>query len=182
MTSLLFHTLSRFVIAFLPRSKGLLISWLQSPSSVILEAKKIRFVCLVFEEIISWVDYTSIPSYLQSTTTRCYYCLTHFWVLMDAIWRKKLCGQSSWETSGYIGFFTAVLLRTLTMDYVSPDRRLMSYFPNLSDLQGLKFHWTDFGKHFQTDWATKCFGIWWSDCWVESESLGTNHREHLSLN
>ena len=38
--SLLFNTLSRFVIAFLPRSKHLLISWLQSPSAVILEAKK----------------------------------------------------------------------------------------------------------------------------------------------
>ena len=35
--SLLFNTLSRFVIAFLPRSKCLLISWLQSPSAVVLE-------------------------------------------------------------------------------------------------------------------------------------------------
>ena len=34
--SLLFNILSRFVIAFLPRSKRLLISWLQSPSAVIL--------------------------------------------------------------------------------------------------------------------------------------------------
>ena len=40
--SLLFNTLSRFVIAFLPRSKRLLISWLQSPSAVILEPKKIK--------------------------------------------------------------------------------------------------------------------------------------------
>jgi len=40
--SLLFNTLSRFVIAFLPRSKPLLISWLQSLSSVILETKKIK--------------------------------------------------------------------------------------------------------------------------------------------
>ena len=38
--SLLFNMLSRFVIAFLPRSKCLLISWLQSPSKVILEPKK----------------------------------------------------------------------------------------------------------------------------------------------
>ena len=38
--SLLFNMLSRLVIAFLPRSKCLLISWLQSPSSVILEPKK----------------------------------------------------------------------------------------------------------------------------------------------
>ena len=40
--SLLFNTLSRFVIAFLPRSKHLLISWLKSPSAVILEPKKIK--------------------------------------------------------------------------------------------------------------------------------------------
>ena len=42
--SLLFNTLSRFVIAFLKKSKGLLISWLQSPSAVILEPKKIKSV------------------------------------------------------------------------------------------------------------------------------------------
>ena len=42
--SLLLSTLSRFVIAFLPRDKGLLISWLQLPSSVILEPKKIKSV------------------------------------------------------------------------------------------------------------------------------------------
>ena len=40
--SLLFNTLSRFVIAFLPRSKCLLISWLQSSSAVILEPPKIK--------------------------------------------------------------------------------------------------------------------------------------------
>ena len=40
--SLLFHMLSRLVITFLPRSKGLLISWLQSPSAVILEPQKIK--------------------------------------------------------------------------------------------------------------------------------------------
>ena len=39
---LLFNMLSRFVIAFLPRSKRLLISWLQSPSAVILEPPKIK--------------------------------------------------------------------------------------------------------------------------------------------
>ena len=42
--SLLFNIVSRFVIAFLPRSKRLLISWLQSPSAVILEPKKIKSV------------------------------------------------------------------------------------------------------------------------------------------
>ena len=44
VTSLLLNTLSRFVIAFLLRSKHLLISWLQSVSTVILEPKKIKSV------------------------------------------------------------------------------------------------------------------------------------------
>ena len=44
MMSLLLNALSRFVITFLPRSKRLLISWLQSPSAVILEPQKIKSV------------------------------------------------------------------------------------------------------------------------------------------
>ena len=44
--SLLFNMLSRLVIAFLPRSKCLLISWLKSPSAVILEPKKIKSVTI----------------------------------------------------------------------------------------------------------------------------------------
>ena len=53
VTSLLFNKLSRLVIAFLPRSKHLLISWLQSPSAVILEFKKIKSVtvCIVSPSI-----------------------------------------------------------------------------------------------------------------------------------
>ena len=42
--SLLFNMLSRLVITFLPRSEHLLISWLQLPSAVILEPKKIKAV------------------------------------------------------------------------------------------------------------------------------------------
>ena len=51
MMSLLFNTLSRFVTAFLPRNKRLLISWLQSPSAVVLEPRKLKsatvspFIC-----------------------------------------------------------------------------------------------------------------------------------------
>ena len=44
VTSLLFNVLSRLVITFLPRSKRLLISWLQSPSEIILEPKKVKSV------------------------------------------------------------------------------------------------------------------------------------------
>ena len=51
--SLLFNMLSRLVIAFFPRNKRLLISWLQSPSAVILEPKKIKpvTVSIVFPSI-----------------------------------------------------------------------------------------------------------------------------------
>ena len=51
--SLLFHMLLRFVIAFLARRKRLLISWLQSSSTVILEPKKIKSftVFIVFPSI-----------------------------------------------------------------------------------------------------------------------------------
>ena len=46
--SLLFNMLSRLVIAFLPRRNHLLISWLQSPSAVILEPRKIKFLTVFF--------------------------------------------------------------------------------------------------------------------------------------
>ena len=59
--SLVFSTLSRFAITFLPRSKHLLISWLQSPSTVILEPKKIKSVTVstvfpsIYHEVV-WPD------------------------------------------------------------------------------------------------------------------------------
>ena len=49
--SLLFNTLSRVVIAFLPRKKYLLISWLQSLSTVILEPKKIKYVLCITKSL-----------------------------------------------------------------------------------------------------------------------------------
>ena len=51
--SLFFNMLFRFVIAFLPRSNGLLILWLQSPTAVILEPKKMKSltVSIVFPSI-----------------------------------------------------------------------------------------------------------------------------------
>ena len=59
--SLLFNTLSRLVIAFLPRSELLLILWLQSPSTVILEPKKIKSVTVpifppsICHEVMDWI-------------------------------------------------------------------------------------------------------------------------------
>ena len=51
--SLLFNMLSRLVIVFLPRSKHLLISWLQSPSAVILGPKKIKSVTVSKSNVTS---------------------------------------------------------------------------------------------------------------------------------
>ena len=61
--SLLFSILSNFVIAFLPKSKHLLISWLQSASAVILKPKKIKSVTIFLSILISLVpgiEYDSI--------------------------------------------------------------------------------------------------------------------------
>ena len=56
--SLLFNMLSRFIIAFLPKNKRLLISWLHSPSTMILEPKKIKSWFLFFPFYLPWSDGT----------------------------------------------------------------------------------------------------------------------------
>ena len=69
--SLLFHMLSRLVITFLPRSKRLLISSLQSPSAVILEPQKIKSVIVstvspsICQEVIS-TKYPKCGTLVQS--------------------------------------------------------------------------------------------------------------------
>ena len=59
--SLLFNMLSRLVIAFLPRSKRLLISWLQSPSAVILEPPKIKSTVMPSSHLILCRPFSSCP-------------------------------------------------------------------------------------------------------------------------
>ena len=56
VVSLLSHMPSRFVIAFLPRSKCLLISWLQWPSAVILESKKIKSLTISIVSPSTWQE------------------------------------------------------------------------------------------------------------------------------
>ena len=59
VTSLLFNTLSTLVITFLPRSKHLLVSWLQSPSAVILELEKIKSDTVTcYPTYVPWSDGT----------------------------------------------------------------------------------------------------------------------------
>ena len=59
LISLLFNILSRLVITFLPRSKHLLISWLQSPSAVILEPKRIKSATVPHLFALKWWDWMS---------------------------------------------------------------------------------------------------------------------------
>ena len=66
---LLFNTLSRYIIAFLPRSKRLLISWLQSLSMVILEPPKIKCVTVSIVShlfAIKWWDQVSWSLFFES--------------------------------------------------------------------------------------------------------------------
>ena len=73
---LLFNMLSRLVMAFLPRSKHLLISWWKSPSSVILESKKIVYHCFhCFPIYLPWSDGTGCHDL----------CFSECWVLSQLL-------------------------------------------------------------------------------------------------
>ena len=84
--SLLFNMLSRLIIAFLPRSKHLLISWLQSPSAVILELRKIKSVTVsivspsIFHEVMGPDNHDL--SFLNVKFSECWV----FWVLWRGWW------------------------------------------------------------------------------------------------
>ena len=66
VTSLLFNMLSRFVLTSLPKSKRLLISWLQPSSAVILEPKKLRSVDQAATSLTPVVDGTGSRSFMYS--------------------------------------------------------------------------------------------------------------------
>ena len=79
--SLFFNMLSRLVITFLPRSKSLLISWLQSPSAVILEPRKIVSHCFhCFPMYLPWSDGTGFHdlSFLNVELKANSFTLFHF--------------------------------------------------------------------------------------------------------
>ena len=85
--SLLFNTWSRFAIAFLPRSNHPLISWLQSPSAVILEPKKMKSVTVwSFPHLFAmkWWDRMAWSEYFE------------YWVLVTGYSKMKLTKE--WET------------------------------------------------------------------------------------
>ena len=83
--SLLFNRLSRFAIAFLPRSKCLFISWLQSPFAVILESKKIKSVTVsIVSPSMPWSDGAGCHDLLFLNVEFTLFCccgIYNFWML-----------------------------------------------------------------------------------------------------
>ena len=83
--SLLFNTLSRLVIAFLPRNKCFLISWRQSPSSVIFEPPKIKSlsVSIIFPSICHLFIYLPKNSSLHWIYMRWWWIFWHYLEIMN---------------------------------------------------------------------------------------------------
>ena len=134
--SLLFNTLSRFVIAFLPRSKRLLVSWLQSPSAVILEPKK--------------YPYPQITTVLTSITT-CFTCsgtstsqnYTAYSLLSVPFTEHCAC-EARLNTRAFQSRATQVQNEKYTI-YLSkaPDGRVLKhdeFFHSSSFKKGYRFH------------------------------------------
>ena len=127
--SLLFNMLSRFVIAFLPRSKHLLILWLQSPSAVILEPKKIKSATLspffpsVCHEVMGldamilvfWM--LSFKPALSLSSFSQFSCVRLFVTPWTAAHQASLSITNSWS-----------LLRLISIELVMPSNHLISSF------------------------------------------------------
>ena len=94
--SLLFNMLSRFVIVFHPRSKHLLISWLQSPSAVIWKPKKIKPVTVspsIYHEVMGLDAMTNIDSILKSSDIT---LLTKVCLVKTMVFPVVMYGCESW--------------------------------------------------------------------------------------
>ena len=101
--SLLFNILSRLVITFLPRSKRLLNSWLQSPSAVILELKKVksfavgRYIKFKKEKMTHYISLKILSTKFSNVILKnicIYYMLRSISTCestAEFMWRKKSC-------------------------------------------------------------------------------------------
>ena len=71
VVSLIFNMLSRLVIAFVPRSRHLLISWLQAPSAMILDPKKTKSVAVLFSKCLLFIYFRGFPGGSDSEESTC---------------------------------------------------------------------------------------------------------------
>ena len=119
--SLLFNMLSRLVITFLPRSKCLLISWLQSPSAMILEPRKIKSATVsTVSPSITWttaLSYSRKPCRVWPPKT-------------DGSWWRGLteCGPLE---KGIANYFSILALRTAWTVWKELLKMLYTYFVNI---------------------------------------------------
>ena len=120
--SLLFNMLSRLVITFLPRSKRLLISWLQSPSTVTLESKKINSTLV---PCVSWkfLFPHSIYQYLFSS-------LTHAKDKEKQIWPQRK--RKAQRDNGYSFLTKSTVLKKNSCEGSYPSVRSGSTLPHTS--------------------------------------------------
>ena len=125
---LLFNVLSRFVIAFLPRSKFLLISWVQSPSAVIFEPKKI--VCHYF------IFFPSVCHEVMGTEAMIFV----FWMLI----LKPAFSLSSFTFIK--SFFSSSLLSAIRV-VSSAYLRLLIFLPSILIDLAWHFHNTSYTLH-----------------------------------
>ena len=116
MMSLLFNTLFRFVIAFFPRSKHLLISCLQSPSTVILEPKKRKSITIstlspsICHEVMGLDGTGSVFSMLSCkpafSLSFKYFCTVMkkytFWDTIYHLHNKQQCAQAASQSNNSI--------------------------------------------------------------------------------
>ena len=112
--SLLFNMLSRFVIAFLPRSKHLLISWLQSPSTEILGPKKIKSDTVSIISLFSWHEVMGLDAMILV-----------FWMLS---FKPDFYSPLSPSSRGSLGPLSAI--KVMSSAYL----RLLIYLPVDSSL------------------------------------------------
>ena len=120
--SLLFNMLSRLVRAFLPRSKHLLISWLQSPSAVILEAKKIKTVTVSIVSPSIWQEVMGLDAVILSLFF--FFNLFVFYWRIIALQNFAVFHQTStWISHRYA--YIPSLLKLLPISFPSHPSRLI---------------------------------------------------------
>ena len=146
--SLLFNMLSRLVIAFLPRSKHLLISWLQSPTALILEPEKIKSlaVSIVFPSIcykvmgldamifVFWM-LTFKPPFLLSSFTFIKRLFSSSLLYAIYLWELRWCqGTEARSASVPNRMFLGVYVSDLWKYNLSPSKQggIMSYNHSIS--------------------------------------------------
>ena len=135
VTSLLSNMLFRFIIVFLPRSKCLLISWLQSLSTVILEPKKIQFAtastfCKAMYHEVMGPDAMIFVFWMLSCKAAFSFC---YFTLIKRLFISSLLSAIVVVSSAYLRLFIFILAILIpACDSTSPQRVGQNWVPELN--------------------------------------------------